>query len=71
LLCAVSLCEADSNVSHQFVDSIGSLVATTSGQTTVLLCEALAAMASRKAGILSSMAIVLLETLKKSVGREQ
>lgn len=65
LLCAVSLCEADSNISHQFVDSIGSLVASTSGQTTVLLCETLAAMANRKTGILNSLTNVLLATLRE------
>ncbi|GAB6026056.1 hypothetical protein CHUAL_012262 [Chamberlinius hualienensis] len=70
LCCAASLCEADSNVSHQFVDSIGSLVTNASGETTVFLCEALASIANRKAGVLNPLFYNLLKALSTLIDKD-
>lgn len=65
LKCTVNLCEVNAEVAPQFANSIGTLLARTSGQTAALLCEALAAIASRKMTVLNILVADLISTLHR------
>uniref|UniRef100_T1J6J8 Integrator complex subunit 7 n=1 Tax=Strigamia maritima TaxID=126957 RepID=T1J6J8_STRMM len=71
LSCAVILCESKADVCEQFADSFGTLIKTTSGPNTELLCEALAAMGNREASALLPVLPSLTQKLKNTLKSDE